>query len=250
MPRSRRFRKNQNQTTQEWGKDNQQTKNKNRKIYIILGVVAVAAVVLSAYIALGQTPFSTPGPEPMATPLTEPAGEYSASGSRILLVTSMGNVTVQLRDDKPNTSLNFKSLVARGYYDQTIFHRVVPSFIIQGGDPSGTGYGDNMVSVIQDEIGNDNKNLRGTIAMANLGEPNTADSQFFFNLVDNTATSTYFNGAGGVLFDSAYTVFGKVIGGMNVLDNMAKVQLKQDPYTNETSRPVNDIVLIKALILS
>lgn len=249
MPRSRRFRKNQNPANPEWGKNNP-NKGKNKKLYIIIGAIAVAAVVLSAYIVLVQGPFSTPAPTPQATPLTSPAGEYSANGSRILLDTSMGNITIQLRDDKPNTSMNFKSLVARGYYDQTIFHRVVSNFIIQGGDPSGTGYGDNMVSTIPDEIGNDNQNLRGTIAMANLGEPNTADSQFFFNLVDNTGTTTYFGGAPGILFDAAYTVFGRVIQGQNVLDNMAKVKVGPDPYTNETSRPLEDIVLIKAIILS
>ena len=94
------------------------------------------------------------------------------SQDKVLLQTSMGDITILLRDDKPNTSGNFKKLVQEGTYDGTIFHRVIADFMIQGGDPTGTGTGDPSIGTIPDEIGTNNTNARGTIAMANTGQPN------------------------------------------------------------------------------
>src|SRR3990170_651450 len=134
MVRSRRFRKNQDKP--EWGKNNPQTKKRNRKALIATGFLAIIVVVISLFFVLGQSLFTNPSsspspspsssspspspsvsPSPGVTPLTSPAGEYSANGTRILLVTSMGNITIQLRDDKPITSGNFKNLTGRGLYD-------------------------------------------------------------------------------------------------------------------------------------
>ncbi len=136
MPRSRRFRKTQDKP--EWGKNNPQNKERNRKALIAVGIIVVAAVAISVFVVLGYgslfpspaaspspsptvsvspsasvsptaTPTATPAPtpQPIATPATAPVGEYSANGTRILLQTSMGNITVQLRDDKPITAANF-----------------------------------------------------------------------------------------------------------------------------------------------
>jgi peptidylprolyl isomerase len=157
---------------------------------------------------------------------------------KVLLQTSMGDIVVELRDDKPNTSGNFKKLVQEGKYDGTIFHRVIDGFIIQGGDPTGTGAGDPSIATIPDEIGNDNYNVEGTIAMANTGQPNSASSQFFINVVDNSGTNRF---AG---FDQSYTVFGTVIQGMDVAKAIAQVA------TDENDKPLTDIFLIKAEILS
>ncbi len=163
------------------------------------------------------------------------------TSDRVLLETSMGNITVQLRDDKPNTAGNFKKLVQEGKYDGTIFHRVISDFMIQGGDPTGTGQGDPSIATIPDEIGGNNSNVRGTIAMANTGQPNSASSQFFINVVDN-GNNVIDNV--GTKFDTKYTVFGYVIQGMDVADAISKVQ------TDSSDKPLQDVTLIKAIILS
>jgi peptidylprolyl isomerase len=168
--------------------------------------------------------------------LTAVFTEVPAS-DKVLLQTSMGDIVIQLRDDKPNTSGNFKKLVQEGKYDGTIFHRVIDGFIIQGGDPTGTGAGDPSIATIPDEIGSDNLNIEGTIAMANTGQPNSASSQFFINVVDNSGTNRF---AG---FDQSYTVFGTVIQGMDVAKAISQVP------TDENDKPLTDVVLIKAEIL-
>src|SRR3989454_4782574 len=102
----------------------------------------------------------------------------------VLLQTTMGDVKIELLDKTmPITAGNFRKLVGQGFYDGTIFHRVIPNFMIQGGDPQGTGMGGPGYT-IKDELPADNRNARGTISMANAG-PNTGGSQVFINVVDN-----------------------------------------------------------------
>ena len=254
MPRSRRYRKSQNQVKPEWGKNNPQTKTKNRKVMIAIGVIAVAVILVSAFVVLGQnilfpspsvspspSPSSTPPAtsQPTATPLTSPVGEYSANGTRVLLMTSLGNITVQLRDDKPITAENFKDIAAQGLYDGTIFHRVMKGFMIQGGSTS------SAISTIPDEIGNDNRNIRGTIAMAKTADPDSATSQFFINLVDNGNNQI---DAAGTKFDEVYTVFGQVIQGMDVVDAISNVQVTTN-VMGELSQPVQTVTLVSAFVL-
>ncbi len=260
MPRSRRFRKNQDKP--EWGKNNPQTKAKNRKMLMIFGALVIVIVVISAFVAFTPGLFSgpaasptpsltiTPTPTPTVTPyvtaspapspLTSPAGEYSADGTQIILVTSMGNITIQLRDDKLITSANFKSLVERGIYDDTIFHRVIAGFMIQGGQIT-----DVEIPTINDEIGNDNRNVRGTIAMAKTSEANSASSSFFINTVDNGNNPM---DQEGTKFDTVYTVFGKVIQGMDVVDAISNVAVTTNPI-GENSQPIQEVTLIKAIVL-
>jgi len=157
-------------------------------------------------------------------------GKNGSSTVRVLLKTNMGDIVIELYDDMPITTGNFKKLVQQGVYDGTIFHRVIDGFMIQGGDPTGTGYGDPSISSITDEFTDHNRNDRGTIAMANAG-PNTGSSQFFINLVDNNR------------LDSKHPVFGKVIQGMDVVDNIAKVN------TDENDRPLQEVRIIKAEIV-
>ena len=259
MPRSRRYRKSQNKTKTEWGKNNPQTKAKNRKTIIILGVVCIAAVLIAAFVTLGQTmlfsnpsatpsptasPTSTFSPTPLptpATPATSPAGEYSTNGTQVLLETSMGNIVVQLRDDKAITTQNFIDLVNEGVYDGTIFHRVIADFMIQGGMNTTAN-----VETIPDEIGTDNRNVEGTIAMAKTSQPNSATSQFFINVVDNGNNQI---DQAGTKFDSVYTVFGKVISGIEVVMNISNVQVTTNSL-GENSQPVQTITLIKAVVLN
>ena len=85
--------------------------------------------------------------------------------TKVLLHTNMGDITIALRNDMPITTGNFKKLVLQGTYNGTIFHRVIPGFMIQGGDPTGTGYGDPSIPDIKDEFTKTNRNDRGTISM-------------------------------------------------------------------------------------
>jgi peptidylprolyl isomerase len=155
--------------------------------------------------------------------------EYT-NGVKILLHTNMGDITLQLRNDMPITTGNFKNLVAQGTFNGTIFHRVIDGFMIQGGDPTGTGYGDPSIPEIKDEFTRKNRNDRGTIAMANAG-PDTGSSQFFINLANNN------------YLDSKHPQFGKVTAGMDVVDKIAKVK------TNQMDKPLKEVVIVNAAIV-
>ncbi len=150
---------------------------------------------------------------------------------KVLLETSKGNILIQLYEDMPITTGNFEKLVSKGFYNGVIFHRIIDSFMIQGGDPTGTGMG-NPGYKIKDEFthAGGNKNNKMTISMANSG-PNSGGSQFFINLVDNN------------FLDTKHPAFGKVIEGMNVVNSMAKVK------TNSEDRPLETIKIIKAVVV-
>ncbi len=143
-----------------------------------------------------------------------------------VLETSMGTISIELNPDMPITAGNFEKLVLQGYYDGVIFHRVIDGFMIQGGDPTGTGCGGPGYA-IRDEFTPNNRNNRGTISMANAG-PNTGGSQFFINLVNNN------------FLDDRHPVFGRVVSGMDVVDAIAKVQKDSD------DRPRMPVKIIKA----
>jgi len=149
---------------------------------------------------------------------------------KILLNTSMGDITLQLFDDMPITAGNFQKLVEKGFYDGTIFHRIIDGFMIQGGDPTGTGRGGPGYA-IKDEFTSHNKNDRGTISMANAG-PNTGGSQFFLNLVANN------------YLDKAHPVFGKIVEGMDVVDKMGKVK------TGAMDRPLKEVKILSAKVIA
>ena len=153
-----------------------------------------------------------------------------ADDTKVLLETNMGDITIKLYDDMPITAGNFRELVEKGFYDGVIFHRVIGGFMIQGGDPTGTGRGGPGYT-IKDEFTDHNRNSRGTISMANAG-PNTGGSQFFINLVDNNH------------LDRMHPVFGEVVDGMNEMDAIGKVK------TGPGDRPLEDMVIIKARVIS
>jgi peptidylprolyl isomerase len=145
--------------------------------------------------------------------------------TQILLVTSMGNITIELYDDMPITSGNFKNLTEHGVFDGTIFHRVVHDFVIQGGDATPKGID---VPTILDELPNKHSNVRGSVAMAKTSAPNSATSQFYINLKDN------------LHLDSNYSVFGKVIEGMDIVDAIGNTE------TDTNDKPLQDITLTRA----
>lgn len=151
-------------------------------------------------------------------------------GGKVLLETSMGSVVLELRSDMPITAGNFKKLVSQGYYDGIIFHRIISGFMLQGGDPEGTGAGGPGYK-IKDEFTSDNRNVRGTISMANAG-PNTGGSQFFINLVDNN------------FLDGKHPVFGHVVEGMEVVDKISAVR------TDASDRPLAEVKIVRAQVLA
>ncbi|OYV75559.1 MAG: cyclophilin [Chromatiales bacterium 21-64-14] len=153
--------------------------------------------------------------------LTTSAGAWAAGGGgRVTFDTSAGRFVVELFPGKaPKTVANFLRYVHEGFYDGTIFHRVIPGFVIQGG-----GYTEHFQqkathAPIPNEAANGLKNLRGTIAMARTSDPNSATSQFYINLGDNLALDHHADTPAG----AGYTVFGRVVEGMDVVDRIAQV---------------------------
>ena len=144
--------------------------------------------------------------------------------SAATLHTNKGTIEVELFDeDAPNTVENFLKLSRDGFYDGVIFHRVIKGFMIQGGDPTGTGTGGPGYT-FEDEI-NDHKVVRGALAMANAG-PDTNGSQFFVVTADEAPW-----------LDGKHTVFGRVTAGMETVDAIEAVE------TGAGDRPVEDVVI-------
>jgi cyclophilin family peptidyl-prolyl cis-trans isomerase len=147
-----------------------------------------------------------------------------------IIQTNHGPIHVELfSDDAPKTVDNFVKLANDGFYDRVIFHRVIPDFMIQGGDPTGTGSGGPGYT-FEDEF-NDHKVERGALAMANAG-PNPTGSQFFIVTIDAAPW-----------LDGKHTVFGRVLSGMDVVDTIEQVD------TGPGDKPRND-VSIESISLS
>ncbi len=166
------------------------------------------------------------------------------SSTKVKLTTSLGDIIIQLNPEKaPISSANFLTYVNEGFYNGTIFHRVIPDFMAQGGGFD-TGFNQKAVHApIKNEADNGLSNKRGTLAMARTNVPDSATAQFFINYKDNTFlnhTSPTPNGWG-------YAVFGEVIEGMDVVDAMAK-----QPTGNRGGHqdvPKTDIVIEKAEVV-
>ena len=150
--------------------------------------------------------------------------------------TSMGTITVELDDERaPATVENFVKYAADGFYDGTIFHRVIDGFMVQGGGFTRDMNQKDTRGPIRIESMNGLKNLRGTIAMARTMVPDSATSQFFINLVDNGFLVFTAPTQGGY----GYAVFGKVTDGMEVVDRIAKVRTGfSGPHQNVPEEPV------------
>ena len=161
-----------------------------------------------------------------------PMQSFFVDTDKVLLVTSMGNITIELYDDMPITTGNFKNLVRTGVYNGTQFTRVAYGFVIQGGDATEKNI---TVPPIKDELPNKHSNVAGAVAMAKTSQPNSATSQFFIDLNDSNAAS----------LDSTYTVFGMVISGMNVVYEIGQVPIT--PVNSATDgTPVTPIYIISA----
>ena len=174
------------------------------------------ALTLGASLAASGCNAKEPGKQTVST---QPAAGQPAN-PRVLIETSKGNITIELfAGNAPLSTENFLKHVNAGFYDGTIFHRVIPGFMIQGGGmlpdmtekPHGTP--------IRNEAGNGLKNLRGTLAMARTMEPHSATSQFFINVADNS----FLDHRGKSIEGWGYAVFGQVVDGMDVADAIVAV---------------------------
>ena len=154
----------------------------------------------------------------------------------ILINTSLGDIQLQL-DEKntPETANNFLSYVRSGFYDNTIFHRVIDGFMIQGGGLTADMENKTTQPSIKNEAKSAEKNKRGTIAMARTMDPHSATAQFFINVADN-AFLNYSNES-----NYGYCVFGEVVQGMDVVDSIAKVKTGQ--RKGHADVPVEDVVI-------
>lgn len=151
----------------------------------------------------------------------------------ILHIKDYGDIQIELDyESAPNSARNFAYLVSKGFYDGLIFHRVIRGFMIQGGDPTGTGMGGPGYSIRGEFRANGFPNklshLRGVISMARSSDPDSAGSQFFICDADDT------------FLDGNYAAFGKVTSGMEVVDKIAKVN------KNHNDRPLTNVVIEKA----
>jgi cyclophilin family peptidyl-prolyl cis-trans isomerase len=190
---------------------------KRRTLLLAAFVAVIAVVSVSAYFLMQSSVV---------------AGSNQTSKNRVAVMeTSMGTMEFVLYEDKaPITTNNFITLAEKGFYDNTIFHRIIHNFVIQGGDPTGTGGGGPGYTVPDEFNTGLNHDVKGMLSMANTGQPNSSGSQFFVTLSPQPG------------LDGSYSVFGKLIKGENVLDAIGSVQ------TDAYDRPISNVTLIKVTI--
>ena len=188
------------------------------------------------------------------------SNEVASNETVATIKTTMGDLKIKLFPEvAPKTVENFVKLAESGYYNGIIFHRVIPDFMIQGGDPTGTGMGGESIwgNSFEDEFSDKAFNLKGALSMANAG-PNTNGSQFFIVSASQTPANmisqleaagyasevgeSYKTNGGTPWLDNRHTVFGHVIEGMDVVESIQNV--KRGPQ----DKPVNDIV-IESIVL-
>ncbi len=177
--------------------------------------------------------------------LVVPLGVEGAGSKnpQVVLKTSMGRIVLELFPDRaPKTVDNFLGYVRWGHYDGTIFHRVIPNFMIQGGGITPDMKEKLTGMSIQNEADNGLKNRRGTVAMARTQDPHSATAQFFINTKDNKFLDHKARTSKGW----GYTVFGRVVEGMDVVDAISKVKAgTKGSYQNV---PLEPVVIVKATV--
>lgn len=231
---------------------------KKQHIWII---VAAAIILFSVYFyILKNGGESTVNKEELSFPqLTTDVLE----GERLVeMETTMGKIKIKLFEKHaPKAVENFITHSEQGYYEGVTFHRVMNEFMIQGGDPKGTGGGGESIygEFFEDEFSDELYNIRGALSMANLGSKNTNGSQFFIvqrkSVDDNQIADleklnypekiieAYKSQGGTPWLDKAHTVFGQVIEGMDIVDKIASVKV------DEKDKPLDDVVINKITVL-
>ena len=162
----------------------------------------------------------------------------------IRMQTSLGVIDIELDTEKaPETTANFLQYVNDGFYDGTIFHRVIDGFMIQGGGLEPGMKEKQTRSPINNEANNGLKNERGTIAMARTQDPHSATAQFFINIADNK----FLNHSSPTIDGWGYCVFGRVVNGMDVVDKIRGVATTSKGYHQDV--PVDDVVIEKVEVI-
>jgi cyclophilin family peptidyl-prolyl cis-trans isomerase len=197
-------------------------------IFKIIGIgVLVLAAIIALVVWLPRGSATAPEPSPSVSP-TESVSIIKNNMHEITITTNLGVIVFQTYDaDAPKTAENFITLASKGFYDDVIFHRVISGFMIQGGDPTGTGRGGPGYA-FADELNSNTESykggyVRGTVAMANAGA-NTNGSQFFIMHQDYQLPHDY-------------TIFGHVVSGMDVVDKIAAVK------TDANDKPLSPITM-------
>lgn len=229
----------------------------------IFGILASAiAVIIIGGLFMSCSKKNTPEPAPVTIGEGENKITFTPGYQFIppregdlvaVMKTSMGDIHIKLFPEKaPKTVENFTTHAKNGYYDNVIFHRVINDFMIQGGDPTGTGRGGESIwgGTFEDEFDIDLLNYRGALSMANTGDPDTNTSQFFIVQKKNMdewmdsiknaypeQIAEYYKKGGSPWLDFRHTVFGQVYKGMDVVDRIAGVK------TDENDKPLEDVVI-------
>jgi peptidyl-prolyl cis-trans isomerase B (cyclophilin B) len=161
-----------------------------------------------------------------------------------LHIANYGVITLELDPEKaPKSVANFLSYVAKGHYNNTIFHRVIPGFMVQGGGMAPGMKEKRGDKPIDNEANNGLKNLNYTVAMARTGDPHSATAQFFINVADNSFLNHTAISAQGW----GYAVFGKVVSGTDVVDKIKAVKTARQGHHDDV--PVEDVIIEKAVAL-
>lgn len=208
-----------------------------RDMHIVVVVFVAIVILLAAFTTLN------PQGEPEENVTVEETQEEDAGEidmkEIVVLETSRGNIEIELdRENAPVTVENFVAYVNDGFYDGTVFHRVISNFMIQGGGFTGNGTQKETKPPIPLESDNGLKNTRGTVVMARTNQPDSATSQFFINVADNPFLD-YASGNDG------YAVFGKAVSGMDVVDEIKSVPTTTK-YGAYQDWPVEDVVILRA----
>ena len=240
MSKKKNKKTNPHSAPQPKAKSTQPAKQMNPLVWGIGAIVVVAIVIIAAVVLTQKAPSTTSGAQNSANPTvttsaetyTPPALEKDVTYTARIDVKDYGTITVELdQEAAPITCANFVELANSGFYDGLTFHRIEPGFVIQGGDPEGTGYGGSEHEIVGEfsENGHENNlsHKRGTISMARSEDPDSASSQFFIVHEDST------------FLDGKYAAFGTVTDGMDVVDaiceDASNGTLSENPVINSVT---------------
>jgi len=209
-------------------------------LLLFVGVLLLHSPVRTTIVEANTTLPTAAIPETEVPQLEEPSSPGTSTPEIVIIETSKGTIEIELdRENAPLTVDNFLTYVNEGFYNGTIFHRVINGFMIQGGGFTSDGLPKGTHAPILLESNNGLKNTRGTIAMARTMDPNSATAQFFINVEDNSLLD-YAPGNPG------YAVFGKVISGMDVVDEIKGVETTSKHGAGDW--PKEDVVLIRVYV--
>ena len=226
------------------------SRNSNQRYWLIgsaiAGVIVVAALAYFFFLAPKSNPINSPSPAPTvnaalihppsATPLASPPAAPAGDGTTAEIDTSLGTIVFDVYNQSaPVASENFTNLANAGFYNGLTFHRIAPTFVIQGGDPNGDGSGGPGYTIPDEPVvGN---YTRGIVAMARTTDPNSAGSQFFIVLKDSVAQSLPKSGG--------YVIFGKVTSGLDVVDQIAATPNSGSPNNTALDPVYMNLVTIQ-----